>query len=211
MRLAVVRALLRVVSSFAEAQVPLLLPDTAKMGQRLEILQPDAALRSALRRPVCSLNPLPCCAQHISVQLYFRALLNCCIEAAQQVVCLAAARPRHAIGSHGIDEQSAKQMSNDRNTRIENLVSRLPISFNMGQYARRSSTPYDNIAVFADFVTSAGNRRHVPWTRRWPSTEAKRRHPSAVPADRAAAPRDGTHLICYMRCSVVLQHGWIVV
>ena len=43
--------------------------------------------------------------------MYFRGLLNCRMEAAQQVVCLAAARPRHAIGSHGVDCQSVKQMS----------------------------------------------------------------------------------------------------
>ena len=125
------------------------------MGQRLEPLQPDAVLRSALRRPICSSNPLPCCARHMSVLMYFRGLLNCRMEAAQQVVYLAAARPRHAIGSHGVDCQSVKQMSNDRNTRIENLFLRLPISFNMVYYARRSSTAYDNIAVFADFVTCA--------------------------------------------------------
>ena len=46
-------------------------------------------------------------------------------------------------------------MSNDRNARIEDFFLRLPISFNMVQYARRSSTAYDNIAAFADFVTSA--------------------------------------------------------
>ena len=52
-------------------------------------------------------------------------------------------------------------MSNDRNTRIENLFLRLPISFNMVWYARRSSTTIDNIAVFADFVTSATAARHL--------------------------------------------------
>ena len=124
------------------------------MGQRLELLQPDAVLRSALRRPICSSNPLPCCAQHISVLMYFRGLLDCRMEVAQQVVCLAAARPRHAIGSHGVDCQSVKQMSFYENTRIGTLFSEVSVLFNMVQCARRSSTAYDNIAVFADLVTS---------------------------------------------------------
>ena len=86
--------------------------------------------------------------------MYFRGLLNCRMEAAQQVVCLAAARPRHAIGSHGVDCQSVKQMSFYENTRIGTLFSEVSVLFNMVQCARRSSTAYDNIAVFADLVTS---------------------------------------------------------
>ena len=86
--------------------------------------------------------------------MYFRGLLDCRMEVAQQVVCLAAARPRHAIGSHGVDCQSVKQMSFYENTRIGTLFSEVSVLFNMVQCARRSSTAYDNIAVFADLVTS---------------------------------------------------------
>ena len=107
------------------------------MGQRLELLQPDAVLRSALRRPICSSNPLPCCAQHISALMYFRGLLSCRMEVAQQVVCLAAARPRHAIGSHGVDCHSVKQMSFYENTRIGTLFSEVSVLFNMVQCARK--------------------------------------------------------------------------
>ena len=87
--------------------------------------------------------------------MYFRGLLNCRMEAAQQVVCLGAARPRHAIGSHGVDCQSVKQMSFYENTRSGTLFSEVSVLFNMVQCARTSSTAYDNIAVFADLVTSA--------------------------------------------------------
>ena len=55
----------------------------------------------------------------------------------------------------------AKASSVYENTRIGTLFSEVSVLFNMVQCARRSSTAYDSIAVFADLVTSANIRRTI--------------------------------------------------
>ena len=142
---------MRVVSSFAEAQEPLLLPDTARWAKGWSCFSRCSAQISSKTAHLQLKSLAMLCSTHECANVLPRA--SQLPHGGRSTACLSG-RGQAAACNRVTWRRlpSVKQMSFYENTRIGTIFSEVSVLFNM---VRRSSTAYDNIAVFADLVTSA--------------------------------------------------------